>query len=53
MIPPETRAEPSYAKIVRRWGRIGCLGFGGPPAHIALFRELCVGREKWLTEESF
>ena len=25
-----------------RVGRIGCVGFGGPPAHIALLRELCV-----------
>jgi chromate transporter len=53
MIARETRADPSFAEIVRRWGRIGCLGFGGPPAHIALFRELCVERERWLTDASF
>ncbi|MGH6654738.1 MAG: chromate transporter, partial [Actinocrinis sp.] len=28
--------------IFREWGRIGCVGFGGPPAHIALLRKLCV-----------
>jgi chromate transporter len=46
-------SEPSLAEIVRQWGRIGCIGFGGPPAHIALFRELCVTRRKWLAEEQF
>jgi chromate transporter len=38
---------------VRQWGRIGCIGFGGPPTHVALFRELCVRRRQWLTSEQF
>src|SRR3954463_4670110 len=37
--------------VVREWGRIGCLGFGGPPAHIALLRELVVDRRAWLSAE--
>jgi chromate transporter len=41
------------ATIAREWGRIGCIGFGGPPAHIALLRELCVKRRGWLTETDF
>jgi chromate transporter len=41
------------ATIAREWGRIGCIGFGGPPAHIALLRELCVKRRGWLTEPDF
>jgi chromate transporter len=45
--------EPSFAEIVREWGRIGAVGFGGPPVHIALFRDLCVKRRGWLTEEQF
>jgi chromate transporter len=45
--------EPSLAEIAREWGRIGCIGFGGPPAHVALFRTLCVTRREWLTEEQF
>src|SRR4051812_28925728 len=37
--------------VLREWGRIGCLGFGGPPAHIALLRELVVDRRAWLSAE--
>jgi chromate transporter len=44
---------PSLPEIVRRWGWIGCIGFGGPPTHVALFRELCVGQRRWLTSEQF
>jgi chromate transporter len=49
------RAEPrpSLALIAGEWGRIGCIGFGGPPAHIALFRELCVSSRGWLTDAEF
>jgi len=37
--------------VLREWGRIGCLGFGGPPAHIALLRELVVARRGWMAAE--
>jgi chromate transporter len=43
----------SLPEVVREWGRIGCVGFGGPPAHIALLRELCVERRGWLTAQRF
>ncbi len=39
--------------VVAQWGRIGVTGFGGPPAHIALLRELCVDRRSWLTAHEF
>jgi len=39
--------------IAREWGRIGCIGFGGPPAHIALLRRLCVEDRQWLPPEDF
>ncbi len=45
--------QPSLATILREWGRIGIIGFGGPPAHIALFRDLCVVRRHWLSAEQF
>ncbi len=39
--------------IAREWGRIGCIGFGGPPAHIALLRALCVDRRGWVSAQEF
>ncbi len=43
----------SLATIAREWGRIGCIGFGGPPTHIALLRRLCVEDRRWLTATEF
>ncbi len=39
--------------ILREWGRIGTIGFGGPPAHIALLRELMIDRRGWMTAREF
>lgn len=33
--------------------RLGTLAFGGPAAHIAMFREEVVRRRRWLSEEEF
>jgi chromate transporter len=49
----EHGAEPSLAEIAIQWGRIGSIGFGGPPAHVSLLRDLCVSRRRWLTEAQF
>ena len=43
----------SLATVLREWGRIGCIGFGGPPTHITLLRELCVERKGWLDPREF
>jgi chromate transporter len=40
-------------EVVREWGRIGLIGFGGPPAHVALLRELTVERRGWLPAREF
>lgn len=45
--------EVSLLTILREWGRIGCIGFGGPPTHIALLRDVCVRRRRWMTEQEF
>jgi chromate transporter len=39
--------------VLREWGRIGVTGFGGPPAHIALLRRLCVDSRSWLDAAEF
>jgi chromate transporter len=44
---------PGLGTVLKEWGRIGCVGFGGPPAHIALFRKLCVDDRKWLDAREF
>jgi chromate transporter len=43
----------SLPTIVREWGRIGIIGFGGPPAHIALLRKLCVEKNGWMDAAEF
>ena len=40
-------------EVVREWGRIGIVGFGGPPAHVALLRDLVVDRRGWLDAREF
>jgi chromate transporter len=45
--------QVSLATIAREWIRLGCIGFGGPPAHIALLRQLCVERRGWMSERDF
>jgi chromate transporter len=44
-LPPST--------VVREWGRIGLIGFGGPPAHIALLRRRLVEERGWLQADEF
>src|SRR5262245_64744396 len=47
------RARVGLRDVLVQWGRIGCIGFGGPPTHIALLRELCVDERHWLEPEEF
>jgi chromate transporter len=39
--------------VAREWTRIGVTGFGGPPAHIALLRQLMVDRTGWMAPAEF
>jgi chromate transporter len=49
----DVSGTPGLLTVAREWGRIGCIGFGGPPAHIALLRQLCVERRRWLEAREF
>jgi chromate transporter len=39
--------------VLREWGRLGLIGFGGPPAHVALLRDLVVERRRWIDAREF
>ncbi|CAB4915593.1 unannotated protein [freshwater metagenome] len=45
--------RPGLGVVLREWGRLGVIGFGGPPAHVALLRDLCVERRAWIDAEEF
>src|SRR5215470_11875641 len=49
----EEERSVGLATVAREWLRIGCIGFGGPPAHIALLRKLCVEQRGWLSAGEF
>jgi chromate transporter len=49
----EPAAPATLRDVAAHWGRVGYTGFGGPPAHIALLRDLCVDRRGWLTAHEF
>jgi chromate transporter len=43
----------TIATVAREWTRIGVTGFGGPPAHIALLRQLMVQSKRWMDAQEF
>jgi chromate transporter len=51
--PATAPGPPGLLQVVREWGWIGITGFGGPPAHIALLRRLCVDRRGWIDGREF
>jgi chromate transporter len=53
MADTEPHGAVSLQQIAKQWTRIGCLGFGGPPAHMSLLRELCVTRMEWMSASQF
>src|SRR5581483_6973368 len=44
---------PRMSDVAREWTRIGLIGFGGPPTHIALLRDLVVDRRRWISDREF
>jgi chromate transporter len=51
----EQRPVPQVplSTVAKKWLRLGCTGFGGPPTHIALLRRLCVEEQRWIEAEEF
>src|SRR5690606_25071193 len=50
---PAVSPAPSWPDLVRTWGRIGLLGFGGPAGQIALMHRILVDEKRWLGERRF
>jgi len=40
-------------EVVGLFLKLGCITFGGPAAHVALFRDEVVKRRRWVTDERF
>lgn len=53
MTAPLAPPRAPLRTVLREWGRIGSIGFGGPPTHIALFRKLCVDQRRWIEASDF
>lgn len=49
----EPSAEVALGTIGREWLRLGCIGFGGPPTHIAVLRRQCVEERGWIEAKEF
>src|ERR1700761_3915222 len=50
--PPREHAA-TLGTVAREWTRIGLTGFGGPPSHIVLLRDLMVDRRGWMDAQEF
>ena len=46
-------AKVPLLTVAREWARLGCIGFGGPPTHIALLRRMCVEERGWIEAKEF
>lgn len=45
--------HPDFRELVRVFGRIGCLSFGGPAGQIALMHRELVEERQWVDEEQY
>ncbi len=52
-VEPEAAIRVPLRTIAREWTRLGCIGFGGPPTHIALLRRMCVEERRWIDAKDF
>ena len=47
------RDQSSLKQVARVFLKLGCIGFGGPAAHIAMMEKEVVKKHKWLSEDHF
>lgn len=48
-----TSRKQRLSELIRLFGRLGVIGFGGPQAHIAMANHEAVERRQWLTQDQF
>ena len=51
--PMPARPRVPLREVCVQWGRVGCIGYGGPPTHISLLRQLCVTQRRWMAPDEF
>jgi chromate transporter len=52
--PDPAAARPTRLReLAQLFGKLGCIAFGGPAAHIAMMEDEVVRRRTWLTHEQF
>jgi len=52
-VEPARPPQVPLTTIGKEWLRLGCIGFGGPPTHVALLRRLCVEERGWIEAKEF
>ncbi|MFM8831265.1 MAG: chromate efflux transporter [Spartobacteria bacterium] len=45
--------KPAFREVLVFWLQLGCIGFGGPAAQIALMHREVVERRRWISEADF
>ncbi|MFM8717325.1 MAG: chromate transporter, partial [Spartobacteria bacterium] len=45
--------KPAFREALVFWLQLGCIGFGGPAAQIALMHREVVERRRWISEADF
>ncbi len=53
VMEPAVRPAPSSSELALLFLKLGCIGFGGPAAHLALMRQEMVQRRRWLEEQEY
>jgi chromate transporter len=52
-LPDDGRPKCCLWELAREFLRLGCIGFGGPLAHVALLEQEIVRKRRWVTSDQF